>query len=144
MSNDNLIGFPPPAEKVTLDSLTELLREGARELIANAVQAELQVLLQENKSLTVEGEQAVLRNGYLPERTVQTGVGETAEKVPKVRDRSGHGIKLNSQVNCCHPACAKEAVVTQRVQRLQRGDFCRSRFSDESARTSLPNPPPDT
>ena len=38
----------------------------------------------------------MVRNGYLPERTVQTGIGDVEIKVPKVRDRSGSGIHLNS------------------------------------------------
>jgi putative transposase len=40
----------------------------------------------------------VVRNGYLPERTILTGVGEVEVKVPKVRDRSGSGIKFNSRL----------------------------------------------
>ena len=43
------------------------------------------------------GRQVVVRNGDLPERTIQTGVGDVAVKVPKVRDRSGSGIKFNSR-----------------------------------------------
>ncbi len=46
---------------------------------------------------TVNGKQAVVRNGYLPERSIQTGLGEVPVKVPKVRDRSGGGIKFNSK-----------------------------------------------
>ena len=38
------------------------------------------------------------RNGYLPERQVQTGIGSVSVSVPKVRDRSGSGIKFNSRV----------------------------------------------
>ena len=37
-----------------------------------------------------------MRNGYLPARTITTGVGEVEVQVPKVRDRSGSGIKFNS------------------------------------------------
>ena len=37
-----------------------------------------------------------MRNGYLPERTVQTGIGDVTVQVPKVRDRSGAGIKFHS------------------------------------------------
>jgi transposase-like protein len=38
----------------------------------------------------------VVRNGYLPERTIQTGIGDVDIKVPKVRDRSGSGIHFTS------------------------------------------------
>lgn len=40
----------------------------------------------------------MVRNGYLPERTITTGVGEVAVQVPKVRDRSRSGIKFNSSL----------------------------------------------
>ena len=46
----------------------------------------------------VDGKQAVVRNGHLPERTIQTGLGDVAVKVPKVRDRSGQGIKFTSKL----------------------------------------------
>lgn len=39
-----------------------------------------------------------MRNGYLPERTIQTGIGDVQIKVPKVRDRSGSGICFNSSL----------------------------------------------
>ena len=45
-----------------------------------------------------EGKSVVVRNGYLPERSIQTGLGDIGIKVPKVRDRSGSGIKFNSNL----------------------------------------------
>jgi len=47
---------------------------------------------------TPDGRQAVVRNGHLPKRTIQTGVGDVDVQVPKVRDRSGSGIRFNSQL----------------------------------------------
>ena len=79
------------------DALHALLRDGARGLIAQAVEAELQALLDRHAGQRLaDGRQAVVRNGHLPERTVQTGLGDVPVKVPKVRDRSGSGIKFNS------------------------------------------------
>ena len=43
-----------------------------------------------------EGRQAIVRNGSLPEREVQTGIGAVRVKVPRVRDRSGTGIRFHS------------------------------------------------
>lgn len=61
--------------------------------------AELQTFLSQYQSLQDnQGRKVVVRNGYLPERTIQTGVGEVAVQVPKVRDRSGSGIKFNSSL----------------------------------------------
>jgi transposase-like protein len=42
------------------------------------------------------GQRAVVRNGYLPARQVLTAVGPVEVQVPKVRDRSGAGVKFNS------------------------------------------------
>jgi len=79
------------------DSLTELLRQGARGLIEKAVEAELQLLLDQYDNVTdLGGRKLVVRNGYLPEREVLTALGPVPVRVPKVRDRSGSGVKFNS------------------------------------------------
>jgi len=81
------------------DPLHALLREGARELIAKAVEAELAGFLEGfSEQRLGNGRQAVVRNGYLPERKVQTGIGEVEVRVPKVRDRSGGGARFNSNL----------------------------------------------
>lgn len=81
------------------DPLTELLRTGAQALIRQAVETELEALLTRYQGLKLlDGRRAVVRNGYLPERTVQTGIGDVNVRVPKVRDRSGSGIHFTSQL----------------------------------------------
>jgi putative transposase len=81
------------------DPLTEILRTGARALISQAVELELSHLLNqhEDKKLS-DGRQAVVRNGYLPARTLQTGIGDVDIQVPKIRDRTHTGIKFNSSL----------------------------------------------
>ena len=69
------------------DPLNALLKQGARDLLAKAVQAKLTAFLDEYEPLEVNGKQAVIRNGYLPERTIQTGLSQLEIKVPKTRDR---------------------------------------------------------
>jgi putative transposase len=98
MTQDNLVEFKTPESKESFsDALSELLRQGARQIIAQAVEAELNEFLHDYRGLQDEqGRQAVVRNGYLPARSVMTGLGEVAIQVPKVRDRSGSGIKFNS------------------------------------------------
>lgn len=100
MNNDNLIAFKTPGTTETFtDALTELVRQGAQQIIAQAVEAELSTFLSQYQQLRDEqGRKAVVRNGYLPERTIVTGVGEVAVQVPKVRDRTGSGIKFNSSL----------------------------------------------
>lgn len=80
------------------DPLTELIRQGARDLIAQAIKAELDELLEQFDHRTEDGKRAVIRNGYLPKRSIQTGVGDVEVQVPKIRDRSGSGIKFNSML----------------------------------------------
>ncbi len=75
MSHDNIISFKQPEETVN-DPLTGLLRNGARELIAQAVNAELEELLAQYTAHRSAAKQAVVRNGYLPKRTIQTGLGD--------------------------------------------------------------------
>jgi putative transposase len=100
MNSDNLISLPTPETTETFsDVLSDLIRRGARQIIAQAVEAELQEFLEPYRDRRDEqGRQVVVRNGYLPERTITTGVGEVAIQVPKVRDRSGSGLKFNSML----------------------------------------------
>ena len=95
MSNLTLQMLQEPVEPT--DPLHDLLRTGAQQLIARAVEAELAVMLARFADLRLDdGRQAVVRNGFLPERRIQTGIGDVSVKVPKVRDRSGNGIHFNS------------------------------------------------
>lgn len=78
-------------------SLEELIRRGARDLIQKAIEVEVQQLLAEYENVRMLGRQrTVVRNGYLPAREVLTAVGNVEVRVPKVRDRSGGGVKFNS------------------------------------------------
>jgi putative transposase len=79
------------------DPLTELLRSGARRLIQQAVEAELQELLAVHQDRRLpDGRAEVVRNGYLPERDIQTGVGPVTVKIPKVRAKSGEPVTFRS------------------------------------------------
>ncbi len=75
--------------------LEDLIRRGAREVIQQAVEAELAQLLGQYENVkTLAGQRAVVRNGYLPEREVLTAVGPVPVQVPKVGDRSGSCPRL--------------------------------------------------
>jgi putative transposase len=96
MQQDTAIPFPHPQLSAE-DPLTTILRQGAQRLLAQAIEAEVAVLLaQYAHHRDRQGRQAVVRNGYLPEREVQTGIGAVRVKVPRVRDRSGTGIRFHS------------------------------------------------
>jgi transposase-like protein len=80
------------------DALTEVLRSGARLLLQQAIEAEVAEFVAEHRELKDEGErQRVVRNGYQPERTIQTGIGEVPVKAARVRDRQGT-IKFSSSI----------------------------------------------
>ena len=71
------------------DALTDLLRAGARQLLAQAVEAEVTDFLARHREVMADGRSRVVRNGYLPERTIQTGIGSVEVTAPRVRDRKG-------------------------------------------------------
>ncbi len=105
MSKSKIIAFKKPGD-ISEDPLTELLRTGARQLIANAVEAELYGYLRQFTSLKDEdGHQQVVRNGFLPERKIQTGIGPVAVRIPKIRDKRGQGA--NSIRRYCRPMSGK-------------------------------------
>lgn len=80
-------------------SLEDLIRQGARQIIHQVVESEVQALISSYAHVTsISGQRVVVRNGYHPERAILTSVGPVPVSVPKVRDRSGSGIKFNSQL----------------------------------------------
>jgi putative transposase len=71
------------------DPLSEVLRNGARSLLAQAVEAEVAEFLAKHSDLkTASGLSRVVRHGHLPEREVMTGIGPVGVRQPRVRDRS--------------------------------------------------------
>ena len=84
------------------DPLTEVLRSGARALLAQAVEAEVAALLSGHADkLTDDGRQRLVRHGHLPEREIMTGIGPVAVRCPRVRDRIGEGserIRFSSAI----------------------------------------------
>ena len=86
MPNDNVIKLIQPG--AFDDQLTEVLRNGARALLAQAVEAEVADFLDKHSDLkTEDGHQRVVRHGHLPEREVMSGIGPVAVRQPRVRDR---------------------------------------------------------
>ena len=68
-----------------------IAREGARKMLQLALENEVQEYVDSHKNLTDEtGKQIVVRNGYLPERDILTGVGALNLKQPRVRTRESN------------------------------------------------------
>lgn len=84
-------------ERGSRDTLTELMRAGARKLIAEALEAEVTELLATYADQQDDqGRAVVVRNGHQPEREIQTGIGPVTVQVPKVRSRQGEPITFRS------------------------------------------------
>jgi putative transposase len=88
MEENNVVALRQPGD--IADPLTEALRNGARALLAQAVEAEVAETLAAHAHLTTEdGRRRLVRHGHMPERTIQTGIGPVAVRQPRVRDRGG-------------------------------------------------------
>lgn len=73
-------------DTIAKDALTTLIREGARQVLAAALEAEVAEHIDLFRSVVdADGKRRVVRNGYLPEREIQTGAGNLAIKQPRVR-----------------------------------------------------------
>lgn len=86
MSENNVIELKKPEESP--DLLTEVLKQGAKKLLTTAINLEVEEFLAKNQVLLEDGRQQFVRNGYLPERGIQTGIGEVRVDVPRIRDRA--------------------------------------------------------
>lgn len=82
-------GFSP-------DPFTDIIRDGARKLIEQAIRAELTALMAAFSEEKLEnGRSRLVRHGHLPEREVMTGIGPVPVKVPRVRDRKPGEDKIS-------------------------------------------------
>lgn len=96
MKEDKVIGTIGREE--TRDLLTEIMQQGAQKLLCTALESEIEEFLQEHaEKRLASGQRRIVRNGYLPEREVQTGIGKVVVQVPRARDRIGD-IKFRSSM----------------------------------------------
>ncbi len=87
MSNNNVTELKKP-EPFVDDPITDILRQGARKLLSQALEAEVEFFLRQYADLKDDaGRQRMVRNGYLPEREIQSGIGAVPVQAPRVRDR---------------------------------------------------------
>jgi len=70
------------------DVLSEILREGAQQMLTAAIEAEVREWIEGHDRLRDErGRRQVVRNGYLPARSITTGIGPVKVRQPRVHDR---------------------------------------------------------
>ncbi len=97
-----IIPFHQPAS--VTDPLTEIAREGARRMLAEALRAEADAFVASFADETLpDGRRRVVRHGHGPERSIQTGIGALDVQRPKVRDRAsdtadGDKVRFTSNI----------------------------------------------
>ena len=86
-SSSTVVSFRQP--DTVDDPLTTVLRDGARRLLAQAVEAEAEAFLAAMREVRLpDGRERLVRHGHGPERQVQTGIGSVTVQRVKLRDRS--------------------------------------------------------
>ena len=99
MRKSNIIDYKNPSQNLVTDVLSQFLRESAQKMLQLGIEEEVQNFISSYQDkLLINGSRQVVRNGYLPERNIQTGIGEVAVKVPRVRDRGKEDIKFSSNL----------------------------------------------
>jgi putative transposase len=88
VEKDSVVALPRPGASLTDDPLLAVLQEGARRMLMQAIEAEVEAFLAAHAGLVdAQGRRRLVRNGHAPERQIQTGIGPLAVRRPKVRDR---------------------------------------------------------
>ncbi len=88
MKQNELIEEKKQEKEETKSLLEEIIREGARKLLQAAIEQEVDEFISSFSDKKDEkGRRMVVRNGYLPERSILTGIGPLSVKQPRVRDK---------------------------------------------------------
>src|SRR5215217_2038651 len=145
MTQDNVVKLIQPA--AFSDPLTEVLREGARALLAQAVEAEVTAFLSGHADRqTEDGRPRLVRHGHRPERAIMTGLGPVAVRAPRVRDRTGAGesrIRFPSAILPPYARRSKSLGVLSRssLSKASPAAILKTRSRHCSARTRVGCPP---
>jgi len=102
VKNDTTTPLQIP-EASTKDVLTEVLRDGAREMLGSAIEAEVaEYIAAHAHERDTDGRRLVVRNGHASERELQTGLGAIRVKQPRVNDRrvdnDGTHLRFTSKI----------------------------------------------
>ena len=98
MEEQNVVSLEKQAEASGRSALDEFLRQGAQRMLQAAIEAEVHEYVEQHRqSVGEDGRRLVVRNGRLPERPVQTGLGAVRIEQPRVDDRR-EGRKFSSRI----------------------------------------------
>ncbi len=119
------------------DALTDVLRQGVWPMLAQTIEEEVEAFLAAHGHIRDgRGRRLVVRDGYLPQRKIQTGIGDIPIKAPRVRDRGGSGIRFTSAILPPYLRRAKsieELIPWLYLKGISTGDF-------SEALAALPGP----
>jgi len=129
MQSDNVVRLAQPGEFD--DALTSVLRAGARELLAQAIETEVETFRAQHAGLRLEdGRERLVRHGLGPERSIQTGIGAVRVRRAKLRDRgagdAGDKIKFSSSLlpKWSRRSASLDALIpTLYLRGISSGDF---------------------
>jgi transposase-like protein len=122
--------------------LTQILHDGAREMLATAIKGEVQGYLAAREHLVDElGHRLVVRNGHLPERTIQTPLGDVPVKQPRVRDRRPAGERETFQSSILPPYLRKTKSIEELLPWLYLKGVSTGDFSEALAALLGPDAP---
>lgn len=98
--SNGVINFPRDS---AVDPLLAVLRDGAKRLLVQALEQEVADYLEMfEEHRTADGKRLVVRNGYMPERSIQTGIGDIPIKAPRINDKrideEGRRVRFNSKL----------------------------------------------
>ena len=103
--NEKLVKFPRQSAR---DILTDVLRDGARQMLATAIEAEVEdYITDRTTAVDTTGRRGVVRNGHLPERTIQTPLGDVRVQQPRVRDRRPADERETFRSAILRPTCGR-------------------------------------
>ena len=98
MEEKNVISLEKQGEVSGRSLLDDLLRDGAQRMLQTAIEQEVRAYVEEHQaSVSADGRRLVVRNGHLPERAMQTGLGSVRLEQPRVHDRRA-GQKFTSRI----------------------------------------------
>ncbi|HEU4678564.1 MAG TPA: IS256 family transposase [Terrimicrobiaceae bacterium] len=113
------------------DSLQEILRQGAQTMLTQAIEAEVAEWIEQHRHVTDQrGRRQVVRNGYLPERKLVTGVGEIAVEQPRVHDRRPAGEREHFSSKLLPPYLRKTKSIEELIPYLYLKGISTGGFQD--------------
>ena len=112
-ATENLIQFPQESKTSALDAI---LHEGAQMMLGTAIEAEVAAYVASRNHLVDEaGHRQVVRNGHLPERSIQTPMGSVSVKQPRVRDHRDVGEREEFRSSILPPYLRKTKSIEELI-----------------------------